>query len=104
MLARKGSLPRDSHGNLIAGGVSDGRGDLIDQEVTVVGGVDVPLGVVGFVRWHGEKTPYRWRVAVEVEDGLAVVWTSPSHVQRGQWPPVRGESLVDADEVGDCPF
>lgn len=101
MIVSKGSLPRDSHGTVLAGGVSDGRGDLIDQEVTVIGGADVPLGVVGFVRWHGEKTPYMWRVAVEVEGGLAVVWANASHVQRGQ---VTLNKNLQTDEVGDCPF
>jgi hypothetical protein len=95
-LISKGSLPRDKFGKVLDGGESDGTGALVGQQVSVVRGKDLPLGLQGIVAWHGEITPYSWRVGIEVEDGLAIVWGRASYVTTGP--------DTEEKEAADCPF
>jgi len=90
----QGSLPRDRYGKVLVGVASGGDGLLVGREVTVVRGDSLPIGMTGTVAWHGEVSPRSWRVGIEVEDGLAIVWAHSSHVT----------TTPLEKEAGDCPF
>lgn len=75
-----GELPRNGRGEIIGNGrKSDGCGALRGKTVEVVRGRKLPIGLVGPVRWHGE-TKYGWSVGIEVEGGMALVWTAAQNV------------------------
>ena len=90
----QGSLPRNLFGKVV-GGESDGRGRLVGQQVSVVRGDELPLGLQGIVAWHGEISPFFWRVGIEVDDGLAIVWGPANHVTA---------TPLSLNEPTDCPF
>jgi hypothetical protein len=96
-LIEQGSLPRDRFGKVIAGAESDGKGRLVGQQVTVIRGNDLPVGFQGTVAWHGEVGPRSWRVGIEVEGGLAIVWARSSYVTTS--PLSKAEK-----QATDCPF
>jgi len=95
-LTEQGSLPRNRYGKVV-GGESDGKGRLVGQQVSVVRGDELPLGLQGIVAWHGEISPFFWRVGIEVDDGLAVVWGPANHV-------TTSPLTASEKEATDCPF